>query len=299
MKNSLSCPLVSAVLLGACGGSAPVAEDTVETVEVVEETSEFELGFEIELDPFIATAPETMSAVVTEVDPETLVVPAPELPLVSQGFDLVLSEYVTDDGGFRYEALGENEEHSVLLASFLADVADADLASMGDDARLAFLINAYNAYTIASVIELWPIDGVLEEDGFFDRREHLVGGASMTLNTLENEHVRAAFGEPRIHFVVNCASTGCPWLSPEAITADNLEMMLDRQSRAFVQRTTALHGHAAGVSQIFDWFASDFDASGGVRQFLVDHLDNERGDALENGRIDIEFFDYDWSVNAR
>lgn len=213
----------------------------------------------------------------------------------------ILTAYVTDDGGFRYEALMNNTEHMTLLDGHLATVAGADLGAMEGDAKLAFLMNAYNAYTVRSVIELWPVSGVLEEDGFFDGREHNVGGTSMTLNTLENEHIRAAFGEPRIHFLVNCASTGCPWLSGTLITADNLESMLAEASSSFVRRTSIIDrdGGSVQVSQIFDWFSADFEAGGGVRAFVAAQLEGDDATFVADEGTSIGFFEYDWSTNAR
>lgn len=213
----------------------------------------------------------------------------------------ILTAYVTDDGGFRYEALMGNEADMTVLDEHLASVASADLSTMEGTSKLAFLINAYNAYTVRSVVELWPVSGVLEEDGFFDGREHVVGGTPMTLNTLENEHIRAAFGEPRIHFVVNCASTGCPWLSSTMATAENLETLLAAQTSSFVQRTTVIdrEGGSIQVSQIFDWFSGDFEAGGGVRAFLVANLEGEDAAFVAEEATTIGFFDYDWTTNAR
>ena len=213
----------------------------------------------------------------------------------------ILTAYVTDDGGFRYEALVNNTEHVALLDGHLATIAGADLGSMEGDAKLAFLMNAYNAYTVRSVVELWPVSGVLEEDGFFDGREHSVGGTSMSLNTLENDHIRAAFGEPRIHFLVNCASTGCPWLSGTLITPENLESMLSSASASFVQRTTIVDRDAGSVqvSQIFDWFSADFEAGGGVRAFLAAQFEGDDATFMADESTSIGFFDYDWSTNAR
>ena len=213
----------------------------------------------------------------------------------------ILTAYVTDDGGFRYEALMANEEHLALLDGYLQSIASADLGAMERDDKLAFLMNAYNAYTVRSMIELWPVSSVLEEEGFFDGREHDVGGTAMTLNTLENEHIRAAFGEPRIHFLVNCASTGCPWLVDTMITADNLESLLATQTASFVRRTTVLDREAGSVqvSQIFEWFAGDFEAGGGVRAFVAAQLEGDDAAFVADEATSIGFFEYDWSTNAR
>lgn len=224
----------------------------------------------------------------------------------SAGYDTaawnqIVSTYVTDDGGFRYQALAANAEHMAALDQFLAGVAAADPSGWSREEQLAFYINAYNALTVRSVVELWPVESVLSEDGFFDARTHTVAGAQTTLNDLENQRIREAFGEPRIHFAVNCASTGCPWLANFAYTASNLEESLDSQARAYIRRTAQIDrgDNTVRVSQIFEWFAADFEARGGVRAFVASYLEGEDAPFVAAEGTEISHFDYDWSVNAR
>lgn len=211
----------------------------------------------------------------------------------------ILETYRTTDGGFRYAALASNPADLDRLRTFVAFVGTADTMGWERDHELAFLINAYNALTIASVVELWPVGSVLAVPGFFDARTHRVAGADMTLNHLENERIRARFAEPRIHFVVNCASAGCPWLPPRPVTADNLEAVLDAQTRSFLDRTVRIDDGTAYVSQIFEWFADDFEPAGGVRAFLAAHLDDERAAFVSDHAHTVAFTPYDWAVNAR
>lgn len=223
--------------------------------------------------------------------------PSPEAAL--QAWGAILRTYRTADGGFRYAALAANPADRARLATFVEQVGAADTTGWERDVELAFLVNAYNALTVAAVVELWPIDSVLSVPGFFDARTHRVAGADMTLNQLENDRIRARFAEPRIHFVVNCASAGCPWLPPEPVTADNLATLLDRQTREFLDRTVRIDDGTAWVSQIFEWFAGDFEAAGGVRAFLAAHLDEERAVFVLDHAHTISFTPYDWAVNAR
>lgn len=213
----------------------------------------------------------------------------------------VLSAFVTADGGFRYEALRADEARLAGLDRFLAAVASADVSGESRDAQLAFYINAYNAYTVKSVIELWPVESVLQEDGFFDGRTHMIAGRELTLNALENDIIRGEFHEPRIHFLVNCASASCPWLVGEVVSADNLEGLLERQAESYVRRTTQLDTAAGtiGASQIFEWFAGDFEASGGVRAFLAAHVEPTNVDFVRDEAHAITFWPYDWATNAR
>jgi len=220
-------------------------------------------------------------------------------PPSTEGWAAILEAYVTDDGGFRYEALRSNSEHVAALDAYVAAIAAANPEPWSMDARLAFYINAYNALTIHSVLELWPVTSVMQEDGFFEEREHEVAGETLTLNGLENEVIREGFSEPRIHFAVNCASKGCPPLHGEPFTAENLESNLETLTTEFVRSTTRIRGRRVQVSQLFEWFEGDFEEAGGVRAFLARYLEGEAKAAVENERTRITHFEYDWDLNGR
>jgi hypothetical protein len=218
----------------------------------------------------------------------------------ADNWSLLLDAYTTTDGGFRYAALHANEEHRALLADEVEQIGSASTDDMSRDERLAFLINAYNTLTVASVIELWPIESVMSEDGFFDARAHLVAGEQMTLNALENDHIRT-MGEPRIHFAVNCASAGCPPLARTPYTSAALDSQLSTQTRAFVRATTQVDADAgtASLSQIFEWFAGDFESSGGVKSFVAGYLSPTSAEAIVDESTTLSFVPYDWALNDR
>lgn len=250
--------------------------------------------------PVAAGATEPEEAPV-EAAPDEEIVPrevvAPTAPSMAPWAE-VLETYVSADG-FRYAALHADDEAKAKLSAAVEAVGSAqDLASWSSDQRLAFLINAYNILTVHAVIERWPIGGVMEVEGFFDGIEHSVAGESMTLNTLENERIRAVFGEPRIHFAVNCASTSCPPLRNTPFDAESLEASLEEQARAFVRSSTSVRGRRATLSKLFDWFADDFTAGGGVREFVALRLDEDDATTVRNERTTLRYTDYDWSPNA-
>jgi|GEM_PF-4633932 len=55
-------------------------------------------------------------------------------------------------------------------------VAAQELASLSDNERKAFLINAYNILVIKGVIDHYPIGSVQDVAGFFDRKRYVVAG---------------------------------------------------------------------------------------------------------------------------
>ncbi len=212
----------------------------------------------------------------------------------------VLAQFVTDDGGFRYAALATDAEARERLQAYVRAVGEASGEGWTRDEALAFYINAYNALTVNAVIERWPIESVMDVEGFFDAHTHRVAGRAITLNQLENDILRSeVYAEPRIHFAINCASASCPPLQPEPFTARNLGARLATATRVFVRATTRREGRAVWLSKIFEWFAADFDRVGGTRAFVASQLAEADAEAVRDPRTHIRFDEYDWALNAR
>lgn len=242
----------------------------------------------------------TPPAQTAEAAPAAAPAAAPEADAAA-GWDEILRAFVTSDGGFRYQALAADAGAMAKLKAFTDKVATTDARSFSREEALAFYINAYNATTIAEVLRLWPVTSVLKQDGFFDKTKHLIAGESLTLNDLETKKIREPFKEPRIHFLVNCASASCPYLVGEAITAANLEVLLDRQATEYVTRTTNFPKGKKSfeISSIFDWYKDDFGGADGVRAFIAAHVTAERRDFVSDKANKVGFFTYDWATNAR
>ncbi len=225
---------------------------------------------------------------------------APATADATAGWDALLHTFVTADGGFRYKALAADTDAMAKLQAFTAQVAAADTSKLSREEALAFYINAYNATTIAEVLRLWPVTSVLKKDGFFDKTKHTIAGESVTLNELEKTKIRDPFKEPRIHFLVNCASASCPFIVGEAINGANLETLLERQATEYVTRTTLFKSKKGlEISSIFDWYKDDFGGPEGVRAFIASHVAPEQRAFVEDSANKIGFFTYDWNTNAR
>jgi hypothetical protein len=181
----------------------------------------------------------------------------------------------------------------------------------------AFLINAYNAFTIEKILTRYPKIASIRDFGsvfgnpWKDKFFRLFGEPSY-LDQIEHEILRreGAYDEPRVHVAVVCASVGCPMLSRDAFTAENLEEQLeggmkrflsDRSRNRYNPQTRKLE-----ISRIFDWYGKDFEKGhkgyGSVKatlakyaDFLADKPDDR---ALVRGeKADVAFLEYDWSLN--
>lgn len=161
--------------------------------------------------------------------------------------------------------------------------------------QLAYYINAYNAFAIKGVIDRPGIKNVDSVKlGFFVETKYTYGGATINLYNLENK-VRG-YGDPRIHFALNCQSYGCPRLPNSAFDPAKLDTQLDGYAKEFVTNTKKVNVDSAGVahlSHIFDWYAKDFTAGGGAIAFINAHGGSVPTDAK------VEWIPYDWTLSAQ
>ena len=213
-------------------------------------------------------------------------------------WDQLLRAHVRGDG-LDYEGLRAKEAQ---LDLYLAAIAATDPNTLGGRPdRLAFYLNAYNAYTVKAVLAAGPalrsVADVAPDFGFFKAADKTVGGKKVSLNDLENTIIRPTFKDPRIHAALNCASKSCPPLLAEAFVPAHLERQLEGVMRAFARDEARNHIAPGDVklSRIFEWYAADFGPEG-PKPFLARYLEGPRAEAL-HGAANLGYLDYDWRLN--
>jgi hypothetical protein len=196
----------------------------------------------------------------------------------------------------------------------LSGVTPAEYDGWSKPQRLAFLINAYNAYTVELILTRYPDLKSIRDLGSliqspWKKRFFTLLGKPRHLDDVEHGMIRApgAFDDPRIHMAVNCASIGCPALRPEAFVAEKLDAQLEDSVQRFLSDRSRNRAdtEALRVSKIFDWYGDDFAAkSGSVMNWLARYADQFTADpalqrAVREAKLPLRFLDYDWSLNAR
>ncbi|MFN0246668.1 MAG: DUF547 domain-containing protein [Kofleriaceae bacterium] len=207
--------------------------------------------------------------------------------------------------GVDYAALRANHAD---LDTYRAQLAAATIPEAPAE-KMALYINAYNAWTLALVIEKLPTDPAawpawsIKDAGSLTQNvwktfEFELAGKRYTLDALEHELLRP-MGDPRIHFAINCASKSCPPLAATPYTAAGLERQLADAVKVFVDDPTQLRlkGKSLQVNPILDWFKDDFKAGGGVAAFLKQHVTTPAVRAHLAAGGDFTYFDYDWRLN--
>lgn len=238
-------------------------------------------------------------------------------------WDALLKKHVvpiSDGNASQVDYAGFKADRTALKAYLdaLSAVPDSDYRRWTKNQQLAFLINAYNAYTVDLILTRYPdlqsikdLGSVLQSP--WKKTFFTLLGQARSLDDVEHGMIRApgAFDEPRIHAAVNCASVGCPMLRAEAFAADRLDGQLEDSMRRFLSDRSRNRFDAAGntlsVSRIFDWYQGDFEK--GHQGFssldatftryadaLGDTLQTQ--DAIRKGGLKIRYLEYDWALNA-
>tara|TARA_Y100000589_G_scaffold331622_1_gene385970 strand:- start:2608 stop:3396 length:789 start_codon:yes stop_codon:yes gene_type:complete len=228
-------------------------------------------------------------------------------------FDGILKQYV---------ALGRVDYARMHLASmddlrrYLNLISETKLEALNDlpnSQQLAFYINAYNAFTILTVLDHWPIKSIRDIPNVWKEKKYKLVGRLVSLDQIEHEYVRT-FDEPRVHFALNCASIGCPDLRSEAYTAQKLSNQLEDQTRLFFDQPDKFYYCAdckdIKLSKIFKWFSSDFKDSthssfrkygkfNGVVSFIYKYVGSIQKKRIKSQKIALTFLEYDWALNSR
>ena len=217
--------------------------------------------------------------------------------------DLLRRHVVLLDGAkasqVRYGAIDRAQLKRYLAA--LSSTSTSEFERWPQAERKAFLINAYNAFTVEKILTRYPdirsiwdfgkVFGNPFKDEFF-----VLLGRRASLDWIEHETLRKHYPDPRLHFALNCASVGCPMLREEAYVAARLEAQLDEQASRFLSDRTR-NRYREGrleVSRIFDWYKDDFAPR---ERWFARHAALLGADADAVGRAKLVFLEYDWALN--
>lgn len=190
------------------------------------------------------------------------------------------------------------------LRDYLAALQQVQIRTYNRNEQMAFWINLYNAKTVELILSHYPVESIRDiRFGWFTPgpwKEKLltVEARSLSLDDIEHTILRPLWRDSRIHYVVNCASLGCPNLARSAFTARNLESLLQAGAVAYVNhpRGVKFTGSDAVISSIYKWYAEDFGADfSGLKRHLMKYAAPALAAQLES--LTDADYDYDWHLN--
>lgn len=203
--------------------------------------------------------------------------------------------------------LAERAALGAVLQSWSA-VSYAEFQRWTRDQQKAFLINAYNGWTLEWILTRYPDIQSIKDLGSvwqsaWKKKFFVLLGESRYLDWIEHEQLRQHYADPRLHAALNCASVGCPALRAEAYTSVRLEQQLEEAMRLFLSDRTRnrVRNGRLEVSSIFQWFKEDFER-GDVSAYLARYAQwltarPEEQQAIREKTLPLRYLDYDWALN--
>lgn len=158
---------------------------------------------------------------------------------------------------FDYKKLKDHADFSKLINDQKGEFKKSPIPSNRFE-KLAFLINAYNFFTIVDVTAELPVDS-MKDIGWKNVR-HVIGGKKYSLDQIEHKILRP-MGEPKIHFAINCASVSCPSLYEKVLVAESIGKDLRMLTENAFKNPLHIRpdDDEIDVTKLFRWFGEDFE----------------------------------------
>lgn len=218
-----------------------------------------------------------------------------------EAWNKLLKKHVNNKGFVDYKGFIKD---SNALNSYLNMLSsNAPSASWTKEEKLAFWINAYNAFTVKLITDHYPVKSIKDIGSKiqipfvntpWQKKFIPMDGKIIKLDDIENKILRKDFEEPRIHFSIVCASISCPKLRNEAYEATKMEAQLTDQAKAFLSDPTRNKPSENKLSPIFKWFGGDFEKNGNKK---IDFINKYSPVKVDESKI--AYLGYDWGLNEQ
>ncbi|MFH1996161.1 MAG: DUF547 domain-containing protein [Candidatus Omnitrophota bacterium] len=223
-------------------------------------------------------------------------------------YETLLAKYVSDG---RVDYLAWKRDDLAVFEKYIQSLAGMSTEGMSADEEKAFWINTYNALTVYAVLKQIPPNFFLSRvfsvqlvPGFFRKKIFTVAGETLSLDAIEHTRLRKRFKDPRVHFVIVCASTSCPALQSRIFYPEGLDARLDEAARDFMYDTRRnrldRENNVFHLSSIFQWYQKDFISDDeGILAYVKKYLDPADREFASDPNVTVQYLYYDWLVNIK
>ncbi|WP_179008063.1 DUF547 domain-containing protein [Winogradskyella forsetii] len=217
-----------------------------------------------------------------------------ENKLDHSAWDKLLKKHVKDDGLVDYKGFKSDGDQLNAYVTYLSENKPNE--NWAFEEQLAYFINVYNANTIKLIVDNYPVKSIKDVGATispFLKKFIRIGKKELSLADVE-KGILQKMNEPRIHFAINCASISCPKLLNEAYTAENVNQLMDKAAKEFINsKKNAISEDKAELSEIFKWYKKDFLKQS---ESIIDYI-NQYAETKINKGAEITFIDYNWKLN--
>ena len=129
------------------------------------------------------------------------------------------------------------EQDKQAIEAYLDYLQSRDPRQLNHERKKAYWMNLYNAAIIAIVLNEQPEDTIRDVAGIWRKKRFVVTKQEMSLNDIEHGVIRPLYNDPRVHFGFTPATIGSGNILPTAFTGQNIEELLDINTRVFFAKS--------------------------------------------------------------
>ncbi|MFD1061929.1 DUF547 domain-containing protein [Winogradskyella litorisediminis] len=209
-------------------------------------------------------------------------------------WDKLLKKHVKTNGLVDYKGFKADKSDLDAYVKFLSKQIPNKKWNTAE--QLAYFINVYNANTIKLIVDNYPVESIKKVDATispFLKNFIFIGEKEFSLADIE-KGILQKMNEPRIHFAINCASISCPKLLNEAYTAKNVDELMDKAAKEFINSDkNEISENSVKLSEIFKWYKKDFLQNASS---VIEYV-NRYSEVKINSNTEISYIEYDWGLN--
>lgn len=201
-----------------------------------------------------------------------------------------------------------SEKDLTSLKEYIKTLSQIDIDNYNRQEQLAYWINLYNALTVLTVANYYPIANIQEiniSPGLFSvgpwgANIITIKNTSLSLDDINNRIIRPIWNDPRTHYALNNATIGAPNLNKQAYQGELLEQQLNNAASKYINSlrgVQVIEGKLI-VSKLYDWYEDDF---GGTKKYVIKHLLQFSQEPLRSQLKHINTIDsyiYNWHINC-
>lgn len=195
-----------------------------------------------------------------------------------------------------------------LLKDYLKNMAQINIDNYNRAEQLAYWINVYNALTVQTVANYYPVSTIQEiniSPGLFSvgpwgANLISIKDTQLTLDDINNRIIRPIWNDARTHYALNNASIGAANLNRKAYQGHILDEQLNHAASTYINSlrgVSVIEGRLI-ISKLYDWYEEDF---GGTKQDVITHLLQFAKEPLQSQLKHINTIDsyiYNWHINS-
>ncbi|WP_074406434.1 MULTISPECIES: DUF547 domain-containing protein [Aquimarina] len=209
-------------------------------------------------------------------------------------WDNILILNVTQNGLVDYDGVTSDVINFYQYFRSLQNISPKD--NWRREEKLAYWINVYNAISMKMIIDEYPIETINQIENPWKKKVFKSEGVRYSLDNIEHDILRK-FGDPRIHFLLNCGSMSSPRLWDRAYTSNNINSALEERTREFINdpQRNQITTSTVKISELFKWYEDDFTS------YNIDVIDfiNQYATVKISKTTKIDYVTYDWNLNIK